>query len=88
MIDGGSSFKTCQDTLEVTFKNTVIYRTQQNIFWQDVFAHVLQGACKADVLDLKSKDDKGGIVVRIVMVKKFLRLVLRGQRRVQLVQDH
>ena len=62
------------------FTNAEIFCIQQTMFQQYCFAHALQGAWKAAVLDLKSKDDEGK--------KYFLQLVLRGQIRVHLVQYH
>ena len=55
-IDGGYNLKTRQDALEGKFTNAAIYCTKQTIFWQDCFAHALQGAYKASILDCKSED--------------------------------
>ena len=70
--NGGSNLKTCQYSLEGKVNNTTIYHTQQTMFRQDFFDHVLQGAYKADVLDCKSKDDESTIVVCISTVQKSL----------------
>ena len=68
--DGGYNLKMCQDALEGKVTNATIYRTQQNMFQQDFFAHVLQGACKADILDCKSEDDDGTILCAFQQSKK------------------
>ena len=40
------------------------------MFWQDCFAHSLQGVCKADILDCNSEYDKGKIVMCVAAVGK------------------
>ena len=64
--------KTCQGALGVKVTNTAINCTQQNIFWQDCFAHALQCAYKASVLDCKSEDEEVIIVLCIEMVQNIL----------------
>ena len=85
-INGASTVNTCQDALEGKVTNTAIYRTLQTNFWQDLFAHALQGECKSAVLGFKSEDYKGAIIVCITVVQKVSRLVVCGQRRFYLVQ--
>ena len=53
-------------------KNTAIYRTQQTMFWQDCFPHLLQVVRKSAVLDCKSKDDEGKIGVCIETSRKSI----------------
>ena len=70
--NGGYNFNICQDALEGKVKNSVVYYIQQTMFRKYCFVHVLQGACKAAVLDCKSEDDKGTIVVSIATVRTSL----------------
>ena len=72
MSDGESNLNTCQDALERKVTNTAIYRTQQTMFQLDCLSHALQGACKAAVLDCKSKDDKGTIAVCVAIDQKII----------------
>ena len=70
--NGRYNFKTCQDVLEGKFTNTIIYRTQKTMFWQDRFAHALQGACKEAILDCKYEGEEGKIVRCVATVQKIL----------------
>ena len=42
------------------------------MFWKYCFAHALQGTCKAVVIDFKSEDDEGKIIVCVAKVRKSL----------------
>ena len=54
--DGGSNLLTCKRALDDTVNNAQIFLPQQPIFEQECTAHVLQGACKAAVINVESDD--------------------------------
>ena len=54
--DSGSNLLTCKRALDDTVSNAQIFLPQQPIFEQECTAHVLQGACKAAVINVESDD--------------------------------
>ena len=54
--DGGSNLKACKNALDMSVTNSMVFGPMKRVFEQDCFAHALQGACKAAVLDVKSPD--------------------------------
>jgi len=61
--DGGSNLLTCKRALEDSVDNSEIFLPKQRIFEQECTAHVLQGPCKAAVINVESDD-------RLVSIEK------------------
>jgi len=54
--DGGSNLVTCKRALDATVDNSNFFEPIQPIFEQECTAHILQGACKAAVINVESDD--------------------------------
>jgi hypothetical protein len=52
----GGNLRKCKEELDKTVDNSAIFKPNKPIFAQDCFAHVLSGACKANVLNVKTND--------------------------------
>ena len=54
--DGGANLKKCSDIICSELDHTAMFTPKKILFEMECLAHVIDGACKAGVVDVQSED--------------------------------
>ena len=54
--DGGGNIRVCREALESKYTNDSVFPPPKPLFAMECLAHILSGACKAEVQSIKSDD--------------------------------